>query len=259
MKTKKIILLLLTTILLASIFVVTVAAADNAVATTDGKDCVRGETVTLDVNVSDVSNVYSGAVVVEYDSTVLEFVSAAWNTDDVLEYALLKNYDAEKNKGAFSFATEQSISGKIFSITFKVLDGAALGQSEVKCNIQLKSTEEVISVTNTAGYVNVLCNHSLDMHNNSEEHWHECSICGEKLNAEAHEWVDGKCVDCNAEQPDPPQIEDPEEPKDEGSDTPKDEGGGFKFSLSDPKIILLLIALLIITSLLAITIKDEFY
>ena len=83
MKNKKLILLTLTVVLLASIFVISVAAA-GAVATTDGKVCVKGNTVTLNVSVDNVSNVFAGAVEVEYDTSVLELVEAVWKTENTL-------------------------------------------------------------------------------------------------------------------------------------------------------------------------------
>lgn len=189
MKTKKIILTILTAILLTSIFVVTVAAA-GAVATTDGKACARGKTVTLNVNVSEVSNVFSGAVAVEYDSDVLQLVSARWNTDDVLKDVLLQTYDMATDKGAFAFNAEHNISGKIFSVTFMVLEDAPLGKSEVSCTVQLKKQSgDSISVTSNAGYVDVTCNHKFDQKNDQHlasgatctspaTYYYTCSICG---------------------------------------------------------------------------------
>lgn len=188
MKNRKLILITLTAILLASIFVISVAAA-GAVATTDGKTCAKGSTVTLNVCVNDVADVFSGAVAVEYDPNVLELVEAEWNTSDVLSAALLKYYDYEKDLGAFSFAAETDISGKIFSVTFRVLDDAPLGKSTVSCTVQLKTNTDTISVTNNPGYVEVICNHNYNEKNNQHlasgatctapaKYYYTCSHCG---------------------------------------------------------------------------------
>ena len=183
MKNKKIILTILTAILLSSLFVISVAAA-GAVATTDGKVCARGGTVTLSVNVSEVSEVYSGAVTVEYNPSVLQLVSANWDISAPLEH-----YDESTNLGAFSFSSEQSVSGKIFSVTFKVLNSAPLVKSDVKCTVQLRTSTETISVTNNPGYVEVTCNHTYNEKNDQHlasaatctspaSYYYCCSVCG---------------------------------------------------------------------------------
>ncbi len=42
--------------------------------------------------------------------------------------------------------------------------------------------------------------HSYVQKHNEENHWNECSICGDKKDEEAHSYADGKC-DCGAEDP----------------------------------------------------------
>ena len=190
MKNRKLILITLTAILLASIFVISVAAA-SAVATTDGKACEKGNTVTLNVNVSDATNVFSGAVEVKYDAGVLELIEAKWDAHGTLDGSKLDHFDMSTNLGAFSFAEEKSISGAIFSVTFRVLDNAPLGKSAVSCNIQLRNSEnEDISVINNAGYVEVLCTHDFSVKGDQHlasgatctapaKYYYTCSHCGE--------------------------------------------------------------------------------
>ena len=186
MKNRKITLITLTALLLASLFVITVAAA-GAVATTDGKTCEKGNTVTLQVDLSEVSDVYSGAVEVKYDSNVLELVDTDW----LVKNEALKHFDKATNKGAFTYDTERTVGGKIFSVTFKVLDSASIGKSAVECIIQLKNEKgDSISVTNTPGYVDVLCTHDFSVKGDQHlasgatctapaKYYYSCSICGE--------------------------------------------------------------------------------
>ncbi len=189
MKTKKLILTILTAILLTSLFVVTVAAA-GAVATTDGKSCARGKTVTLNVNLAETSGVIAGAVAVEYDSSRLELVEAKWNAE-ALPGLVASHYDEDTDKGVFLFSNEKTVSGNLFSVTFEVLDSAPLGETEVSCEIQLQNKSgDFISVTNSAGYVDVICEHKFDQKNDQHlasaatctapaSYYYTCSICGE--------------------------------------------------------------------------------
>ena len=183
---KKIIYAVITAILLVSVLFVSVAAA-GVVATTDSKSCAQGGTVTLSVNISSASSVKSGAVEVLYDKNILELVSAEWHTDG----ALLSTYDMSTDLGAFAYQADKNLSGKIFSVTFKVLGNAPVGKTNVECRIQLRTGSNDITVTNQAGSINVTCNHTFTEKNDqylaSEAsctspitYFYACSICGEK-------------------------------------------------------------------------------
>ena len=183
---KKSIIAIVSAILLITIFAISVAAA-GTVATTDTKSCAQGETVTLNVNVSGDANASSGAVEVIYDKNVLQLVNAEWHTDG----ALLATFDKSTDKGAFAFQTGKNLSGKIFSVTFKVLENAPVGTTTVECKIQLKSGSDNISVTNNAGSINITCKHDFSAKNDQylaseasctspATYYYTCSICGEK-------------------------------------------------------------------------------
>ncbi len=183
---KKTFLITISTILILTIFAITVSAA-GATATVDNKSCAKGGTVTLNVTVSGAPNASSGAVEVIYDDSKLELVEAKWNTDG----ALLSTFDKSTDKGAFAYQTSKSISGKVFSVTFKVLDNAPIGKTYVECNIQLKDGSNNVSVTNNKGSIDVTCKHNFSEKNNeflaSEAtctsptmYYYACSICGEK-------------------------------------------------------------------------------
>ena len=183
---KKIIISTIVIILITSIFVISTLAA-GTVATTEGKSCAKGSTVTLNVSISSTSNVTSGAVEVIYDKNILELVSAQWLTSDTI----LSTFDKSTNMGAFAYQAGKTLNGKIFSVTFKVRSNAPVGKIPVSCNIQLKTGSNNISVTNQSGYVNVTCNHSFTVKNNQylaspatcsslAKYYYVCSICGEK-------------------------------------------------------------------------------
>ena len=164
------------------------ASAAGITATAETKSCAQGSTVTVNVSLSGSIAVTSGAVEVVYDKTKLQLVEGTWNTSG----ALLANFDTAKDKGAFAFATASNVSGKIFSVKFKVLSDASLGDVEVKCIVQLKdASNNNVDVTNTSGKITVTCNHSFtektDEHLASPascisaaKYYYTCSKCGAK-------------------------------------------------------------------------------
>ena len=176
-------------ILMLAVLTITASAA-GVTATTETKSCAQGGTVTVNVSLSSSVTVTSGAVEVIYDKTKLQLVEGTWNTSG----ALLANFDTAKDKGAFAFATASAVNGKIFSVKFKVLSNAPVGDTEVKCIVQLKdASNNDISVTNTAGKVSVTCNHSFTEKTenylaspasciSAAKYYYTCSICGEKGN-----------------------------------------------------------------------------
>lgn len=184
---KSIIVALLTLIMIATLVISTSAAGTTA--TTEAKSCAQGDTVSLNVSVSSTSGVKSGAVEVLYDSTKLQLVEASWNTSG----ALLATFDDSTNKGAFAYATETAVSGRIFTVKFKVLSDAPLGETAVECKIQLKSGNTDLPVTNNAGKITVTCKHNFTEKTTNHpaspasctsaaKYYYTCSVCGEKGN-----------------------------------------------------------------------------
>lgn len=175
-------LLLLTSVLAIS------ASAAGLTATVSKKSCAREGTVTLDVTLSQSVKVKDGAVTVAFDSSVLELVSAEWK----ISSAILTTYDKDTNLGAFAFNGSGNVSGKIFSITFKVKKDAPLKETAVKCDIQLRDeNSSQISLSNVSGSVNVTCKHDFskkdDKHQASSasctapaSYYYSCTVCGEK-------------------------------------------------------------------------------
>ena len=174
-------------VLLLMTLVIT-ASAQGTVATTENKSCAKGGTVTLNVSITSTSEVTSGGVEVIYDKDVLELISAEWKTDG----ALISTFDMATDKGAFAYTSGKTLSGKIFSVTFKVLDNAPVGKTDVECILQLKkNVSEDIAVTSNKGSVDVTCKHSFTEKSNQYQasratctspaiYYYSCSICGEQ-------------------------------------------------------------------------------
>jgi hypothetical protein len=122
------------------------------------------------------------------DSTKLELIEGTWNTSG----AILSTFDMAKNKGAFAYASSTSLSGKIFSVKFKVLSNAPVGDTEVKCILQLKDASgNSISVTNNTGKVSITCNHSFTKKTtdylaspasctSAAKYYYTCAVCDAK-------------------------------------------------------------------------------
>lgn len=174
-------------VLLISIFAIIVSAA-GVNANTDSKSCAQGSTVTLNVTLSGSVSATSGAVEVVYDSTKLQLIEGTWNTNG----AILSTFDTTKNKGAFSYASNTSLSGKIFSVKFKVLSNAPVGNTDVRCILQLKDASgNSISVTNNTGKISITCNHQFTKKTtnylaspasctSAARYYYTCAVCDAK-------------------------------------------------------------------------------
>lgn len=181
--------LIIALLLLTSVLAISASAA-GLTATVSNKSCAREGTVTIDVTLSQSVTVKDGAVTVVYDSSILELVNAEWKVSS----AILTTYDKDTNLGAFAFNGTGTVSGKIFSATFKVKANAPLGDTAIKCDIQLRDANSTqISVTNTPGKVNVTCKHDFskkdDRHQanpatctSAATYYYSCTVCGEKGN-----------------------------------------------------------------------------
>lgn len=116
----------------------------------------RGETVTFEAVLSESVTVGFGSVSLDYDKSVLKLTCGEWNISN----AMITHFDLSKGLGAFAYSSTGEISGKIFSVTFQVLDTAPTGVSPVELKISLKDGENLpISVIGGGGDVTIVCNH----------------------------------------------------------------------------------------------------
>ena len=133
-----------------------VSAAGTSVNVND-ETAYRGETVTFNATLSESVEVGSGALSLSYKSEVLELVSGTCNVSG----AMLSNFDVAKGKGAFAFSGTGTVSGNLFTVTFRVKDTAAFATTNVSLTVTLKDgSNKVISLTNNDGSITVKCNHS---------------------------------------------------------------------------------------------------
>ena len=167
----------------------TINLSINAATTLSNGQADKGETVTLDIKLSDTKKVKSGAISFEYDKNYFEIVSGEWKVNG----AMVTNFDLSKELGAFAYMSATDITGVIFKITFKVKSTTAYNKYTVKAKLQFEDStstksEETISATITVG-----CNHNLTVKESvaanlaskatctsPAKYYYKCSKCGEK-------------------------------------------------------------------------------
>ncbi len=146
----------LTYIAIFAIFAVAIAAftasAAGTSANVNSKTAECGDTVEFTVSLPSAVTVRSGAVSLEYDKNVLQFISGECKLSD----ATVSSFDNSTEKGAFLYQNAKSISGALFTVKFKVLGGAALGEYDVKMTVKLKDSSNAdIDVVNNSGKIKV--------------------------------------------------------------------------------------------------------
>ncbi len=183
----KILSVIFTLTALCTCVALAVSAAGTSVNVND-ETAYRGETVTFNATLSESVVVGSGSLAVSYDSSVLELTGGSCNVSG----AMLANFDVAKGKGAFAFSGTNTVSGNLFTVTFRVKDASAFGTTDVSLTVTLKDgANKVISLTNKDGSITVKCNHSFTKEDTtylkSEAtctspaiYYKSCAICGEK-------------------------------------------------------------------------------
>ncbi len=157
--TKKLASICVLLVLAICISVSVFAAGNTAVVNVNSQTAEIGETVTFTATLASEKELFSGSVQVVYDKNVLQLESGKWLIPDTQ----MSPFDKTTGMGAFKFApdTTGNVSGEIFSATFKVLDTATAGTTEVKLLIDLKyavDSDAKYTVTNNPGSMTVIDN-----------------------------------------------------------------------------------------------------
>ena len=209
---KKIVSILTVLVLLVGCLAVSAFAAEDAVLTVESKDGKVGDTVTLNVTITEATFRAYGLKLV-YDNAALELVEIKAG-----ELSKAGMFSAPITSGIVGFvgSEEQTAAGVLFTATFKVL---AIGEHEVKAEIDgfTKSDNTNINVVAEAGKISVACDHKWEVTGRPESESDacfldsKCQICGESKHQEweAHNWelvaqnADGselqKCVNCGVQ------------------------------------------------------------
>ncbi len=148
----------------------------------------RGETVTMDLTVGTYENVNSGAVALSYDANSLEIVSGAVKVGSPFD-----SFTVSNGKGVFGGTSPFTVSGNIFSVTFRIKDNAPFTSTAVSAAVTIRRTGQADEVVNvTLGTVTVICTHSYSAWTKVDDNNHQriCSICNVPETA-AHSWNGG--------------------------------------------------------------------
>ena len=95
-------------------------AADTVTNTT----AEPGDTVTFSMQIPQEIKAQAGGIAISYDQQFLQLENGRWKLEDTMVAPFFK----DTALGAFAFSTETSISGEIFTVTFKVRDDAPAGR-----------------------------------------------------------------------------------------------------------------------------------
>lgn len=186
---KKILFLTLCLLLCAAL-AAPASAAGTATLSTSQTTVYRGDTFTVYVSVSDVGSCRSGGIEVTYGSS-FELIGGEWTMPNTS----LADFSTANRDGVFALESATSLSGKIFSLTFKVKGNAAFGTDSVSVRLWLNNEE--VSVAK-AGTVTIACKHTYGGWTNLDGtfHTHTCTTCGA---TEKHwHWYDHACdTTCN--------------------------------------------------------------
>ncbi len=154
----------------ASLFALTVfAAGETATTQTNAGSTVvyRGDEIEFTVSVDTPITVTSGSVSLVSEDGILffypnkdiELISGECNVSN----ALMSEFDIDGKRGGFEFAEPTVISGVLFTVRFKVLNDATIGDSKVKLSVQLNDAEgDPINVSNNYAEFTVGCQHKFD-------------------------------------------------------------------------------------------------
>jgi len=216
---KNIVILAITALLVSCIVFMGIVVNAETSASVGNISSGRGKEVTFEVKLNETVKAKSGAVTLTFDHTVMRLVTGdSSKTGWTIPEAALATVDPRTEKGAFACMNETEISGTILKVTFKVLDDAAFGKTNVECAIQFRnSSNKNLPVTNVAGSITVVCIHEYDNSCDAEcnickerrtvkhqwkgtyshdknGHWHECLVCGEKTDEGKHSGGSATCV-----------------------------------------------------------------
>lgn len=107
-----------------------------------------GDVVTLSMQLPQATVAQAGGIAVSYDEQFLQLESGRWKLEDTMVAPFFK----DTALGAFAYTFETSISGEIFTVSFKVRDDAPAGTAVVAMVLELRNgkNETISSVNNGA-------------------------------------------------------------------------------------------------------------
>ena len=191
---KKLLSVLLCVLLLA-VTATTVFAASSAQMTVSANKTTvyRGDTIDFAVRISTVDDCRSAAFVLNYASSVFEFISGSCS----LSGTALASFSA--GTGTFAYSSGTTVSGQIFTFRMRVKDTAGFGNHTISANVNTRNSNGAIPTSVNALTVTVACSHSYGAWTEAGTgHQQVCSACGD-IKTGTHNWDGGtpiKEADC---------------------------------------------------------------
>jgi len=182
---RKIVSLALCLLLLLSAYpgVCAAASAHMSLSASDS-ELYRGESFTIYVSLSNDQVVGRGAIVLNYDSSVFEFIGGSCSVSG----ATLAEVSAGRNGGVFALSENRVVSGNIFTINMRVKDTATFGTYTISGNASMDIPCSAGSVS-----LKVSCKHQFAAYktDDTSTHSRKCTICNQVEKAN-HTWDNGR-------------------------------------------------------------------
>lgn len=183
---KKLLSVILCVLLLAATVVTVSATASAQMTVSANKTTVyRGDTIDFTVNISSVEDCRSAAFMLNYDSSVFEFVSGSCS----LSGTSLANFSS--GTGTFAYSSGTTVSGQIFTFRLKVKSDAGFGSHSISANVNTRDSNGAIPTSVNSVGITVVCGHSYGAWTEAGSgHQQTCSACGDVKTGD-HDWDDG--------------------------------------------------------------------
>lgn len=147
----------------------------------------RGDEVTLTVDVSCSEQANSYGFSIEYDENIFELVEGSCTVTGTLVSSFNDGF-------AFLFQNPTAYSGAVGTMTLRVKEDAAFGETKLVGDAAIKNGTTAVAVTGCDASVTIVCNHSYGAWTEVEDgHSQTCSICGNVKTAE-HTWDEGTTI-----------------------------------------------------------------
>ena len=140
---------------MVSSFAMNVSAANPKIEVTDAQ-AQRTEMVYLTVSLANCAEGTTLAISMEYDATVLKKVASGCKW---LKEGSLANFDIDQDKGVWTADAAASLNGDICVLAFRVNADAAIGETEVTCEVIVKNGDTTVGTYTSSATVNVVCEH----------------------------------------------------------------------------------------------------
>lgn len=148
---KALVLILSVMVLFASLPAVSVAAAKEPTFVVSSQKANAGDTVNITVSVKDNPGIISMKLLINYDSSALQLVDAEKGKFDSIVFGSKENVPFIAN-WVEPLKPNNKTNGIITTLTFKVLDTAPQGKSEISLSYD---PDDVFEVTKTNEFINV--------------------------------------------------------------------------------------------------------